>query len=104
MALYIALGAIGSSMAIYNISRPSEDGEPSTMHKWISSFRQAEMPKWVERNNLRTDIFDQVAADRHMFKSVEKAKGFQYRTPEYVIWGSCRRHSIRGCPEGCCIA
>lgn len=82
MALYAALGAIGSSMLIYGISRPSEDGEPSALHKWTDGFRQAETPKWAERNTLRTDMYDQAAADRHMFGSVEKRKSFQYRTPE----------------------
>ncbi|KAJ4396837.1 hypothetical protein N0V93_001059 [Gnomoniopsis smithogilvyi] len=87
MAFYVALGAIGSSMAIYSITRPSEGSEPSGLRKWIDSFRQAEMPKWAERNTLRTDIFDQAAADRHMFGSVEKAKSFQYRTPELLNSG-----------------
>lgn len=82
LALYVALGAIGSSMAIYGISRPSEDGAPSALHKWIDDYRQAEAPKWAERNTLRTDIFDQAAADRHMFASVEKKRSFHYRTPE----------------------
>lgn len=82
LALYVALGAIASSMAIYGISRPSEDGVLSGLRKQIDSFRQAELPKWAERNALRTDLFEQAAADRHLFGTLEKPKSFQYRTPE----------------------
>lgn len=102
MALYFGLGALGSAMALYSISRPSENGEPSAMHKWIDSFRQAEMPKWAERNTLRTDIFDQAAADRHLFVSVQKAQGFQYRTPEYVKANAQLRNLLESIPGTAC--
>lgn len=84
MALYLSLGAIGLSMLTYTISRPGEDGEPSTLSNWIDSSRTESLTTWAQRNNLRTDMMEQAAADRHMFATVEKAKGFELRTPEYV--------------------
>ncbi|CAN8098680.1 unnamed protein product [Discula destructiva] len=86
LALYTALGAIGASMLVYNISRPSEDGEPSALRRWIDQTRQAGLPKWEERNTLRTDFYDQAAQDKNLFKSVQK-RDFQYRTPELLNSG-----------------
>lgn len=93
MALYLSLGAIGLSMVTYTVSRPGEDGEPGSLSKWIDSFRAESLPTWEQRNNMRTDMMEQAAADRHMFLSVEKAKGFELRTPEYVnraLFSLCR--------------
>lgn len=84
MALYIALGAIGFSMATYTVSRPGKDGELSSLAKWIDGLRADYQHTWEERNTLRTNIKDQAAADRHTFQTVEKSRGFELRMPEYV--------------------
>lgn len=85
MAMYIALGAIGLSMFTYSISRPGKDGEDPKLSKWIDGFRAQSQQTWEHRNALRTDLKEQAAADKHLFYSVEKAKGFELRTPEYVL-------------------
>lgn len=77
------VGVIGGSMLIYSASRPGENGELSKAHQWIDQLRTKDQAKWEERNTLRTEIFEQAAYDKNLFKTVPK-RDFEYRTPEYV--------------------
>lgn len=83
MALYFALGAIGFSMLVYNVSRPGENGDTSALRRWINKTINDGIPKWEVRNTLRTDVLEQAAQDKNLFKTVAK-RDMTYRTPEYV--------------------
>lgn len=80
MALYIALGAMGLSIATYSVSRD----KGSSLTNWIDKLTSENVNAWDQRNTLYTDIADRAAADRHLFVSGERGKGFELRTPEYV--------------------
>lgn len=100
MALYVALGTIGLSMAGYSVSRPGKDGEPSSMSKWIDSYRVNSQQSWEERNTMRTNIKEQAAADKHLFQTVQKSKAFELRMPEYV-GGKKEKKNIPSLPSIC---
>lgn len=82
IGLYYGLGAIGGSILVYNISRKGESGEPSTVHRWMEQLESTNhQAKWAERNTMRTDVFERIAEDKNIFKTVPK-RDFEYRTPE----------------------
>lgn len=80
MALYVGLGGIGFAMFVYAISR----NEDSVLANAAKAIHIGEQKTWEERNTLRTDFIEQAAADRHLFQTVEKSKGLDLSTPEYV--------------------
>lgn len=71
---------MGLSITTYSVSR----GENSSLTKWINNFTSESANKWDQRNTLHMNIAERAAADRHLFISGEKARGFELRTPEYV--------------------
>lgn len=67
-------------MFIYSFSRD----ENSALVDAVKNIQIGGQKTWEERNTMRTDLIEQAAADKHMFQTVEKRRGFDLRTPEYV--------------------
>ncbi|ROV89961.1 hypothetical protein VMCG_10089 [Cytospora schulzeri] len=71
-------------MATYSVSRDDN----STLSKWIDSITSESVNAWDQRNALHMNIAERAAADRHLFVSGEKGRGFELRTPELIGSGS----------------
>lgn len=84
LALYIALGVVGLSIATYSVSRD----EGSSLTKWIGSLTSENVNAWDQRNTLRTEIAERAAVDRNIFTSSGNRRGFELRTPELFGSGS----------------
>ncbi|KAL2153981.1 hypothetical protein VTH82DRAFT_2657 [Thermothelomyces myriococcoides] len=86
-AFYIAVSAILGSIFVYRISRPGENGELSTIHKWTQKL--ADYGKeWERRNDLMSAALEQAAKDRHLFYNAERSKYYELTYPEVFTHGS----------------
>ncbi|KAI0099893.1 hypothetical protein GGR51DRAFT_533980 [Nemania sp. FL0031] len=85
-AFYVFAGALPVSIAAYQISRPGEDGEPSSLSKWLQQFDY--FNDWETRNTLRTQLFEQAAHDKHLFLNAGKSTHVELKMPELIHSGS----------------
>ncbi|KAI1120004.1 hypothetical protein F5Y10DRAFT_283630 [Nemania abortiva] len=85
-AFYVFAGALPLSIAAYQISRPGDDGEPSSFSKWLQQFDY--FNDWETRNSLRTQLFEQAAHDKHLFLNAGKSTHVELKTPELFNSGS----------------
>lgn len=81
-AFYVFAGALPAAIVGYQISRPGEDGEPSSLSTWLKQFDY--FNDWETRNSLRTDMLEQAAHDKHLFLNAGKSTHIELKTPEYV--------------------
>jgi hypothetical protein len=78
------MGVFGGSLLVYSISRPGQNGEQSTMHRWFEKLANYGT-EWETKNHLMTAALEQAAHDRHLLYGVERSKNFELTYPEYVI-------------------
>ncbi|KAL2159242.1 hypothetical protein VTH06DRAFT_2675 [Thermothelomyces fergusii] len=86
-AFYVAIGAVLGSVFVYRISRPGENGELSTIHKWIKKLSDYGN-EWERRNELMAAALEQAAKDRHLLYNAERSKQFELTYPEVFTHGS----------------
>lgn len=72
-------------MFVYSVSRPGQNGELSTMHKWFQKMEREYGKDWETRNHLMTAAIEQAAHDKHLFYGAERGRHFELTYPEYVI-------------------
>lgn len=80
---YITVGTVASSILVYQVSRPGEDGEESTLHKWGRKMGDFGT-EWETKNHLMTAALEQAAHDRHLLYGAERSKSHELSYPEYV--------------------
>ncbi|KAI1814494.1 hypothetical protein GGS20DRAFT_410975 [Poronia punctata] len=85
-AFYIFAGLIPASFIGYKITRPGENGEPSSISKWLTQFDY--FNDWEVRNTLRTDMLEQAAHDKHLFLNAGNSTHVELKTPELLWSGS----------------
>ncbi|KAH0545064.1 hypothetical protein FGG08_000835 [Glutinoglossum americanum] len=76
-----SLGIIPFSLMVYQLSRPSENGEHNALTKLIESYSDYR-DRWTERNALHTRMAEQAAFDRNLFQSSAGTKMVELRFPE----------------------
>ncbi|KAI1145999.1 hypothetical protein F4825DRAFT_442052 [Nemania diffusa] len=81
-AFYVFAGALPAAIVGYQISRPGEDGEPSSLSTWLKQFDY--FNDWETRNSLRTDMLEQAAHDKHLFLNAGKSTHIELKTPELL--------------------
>ncbi|KAK4035156.1 hypothetical protein C8A01DRAFT_38360 [Parachaetomium inaequale] len=86
-AFYITLSTFVGSVFVYQISRPGENGELSTMHKWARNLSDYGT-EWETKNHLMTAALEQAAHDRHLLYGAERSKHFELTYPEVFTQGS----------------
>jgi hypothetical protein len=74
---------IASSIFVYTISRPNENGEASAVHKWFTKLADYGQ-EWETKNHLMTAALEQAAHDRHLLLGAGRSKHHELRYPEYV--------------------
>jgi len=84
---YITLGTIVGSVVVYQISRPAENGDLSTLHKWTEKIADYGN-EWERRNVLMTAALEQAAHDKHLLYGVERSKHYELTYPEAFTHGS----------------
>lgn len=80
---YVALGVIPLSIGTYVFSRPSADGQPTSITKLISKYSEIKEDV-VMRNNSHTVAMEQAALDRNIFNNNAGPNHIDLRFPEYV--------------------
>jgi hypothetical protein len=85
MPVYLTLGVIPASIFVYWISRPGQNGELSTMHKWFQKISKEYGKDWEQSNHLMTAAIEQAAHDRHLLYGAPRGRHFELTYPEYVI-------------------
>ncbi|KAL2178487.1 uncharacterized protein P884DRAFT_196685 [Thermothelomyces heterothallicus CBS 202.75] len=86
-AFYVTVGTVLGSVFVYKISRPGENGELSTIHKWIQKLADYGN-EWERRNDLMSAALEQAAKDKHLFYNAERSKHFELTYPEVFTHGS----------------
>ncbi|RYP49655.1 hypothetical protein DL768_004697 [Monosporascus sp. mg162] len=86
-AFYIFAGAIPVSWFVYSVSRPGENGEPSSFSRWLRGFEYLS-GTWQERNAIRTAAIEQAAHDKHLFLNSGKNPHIELKMPELIGSGS----------------
>ncbi|KAH8163255.1 hypothetical protein CIB48_g5002 [Xylaria polymorpha] len=85
-AVYIFAGALPVSIVAYQISRPGDNGEPSSFSKWLQQFDY--FNDWEARNTIRTQLIEQAAHDKHLFLHAGRNTHVELKTPELINSGS----------------
>ncbi|KAL1901925.1 hypothetical protein Sste5346_001630 [Sporothrix stenoceras] len=80
-AWYFALGAIPFSYALYALSRPGKNGEPTALEAYLGKFSYLR-EQWEERGHLHTAAVEQAAHDKNLFYTVERSSNIDLRYPE----------------------
>ncbi|KAG7292186.1 hypothetical protein NEMBOFW57_002221 [Staphylotrichum longicolle] len=83
---FVTLGVVGGSLLVYSISRPGQNGEQSTMHRWLRSWRTT-APSG-RRRTPHDGGLEQAAHDRHLLYGAERSKSFELTYPEVFTHGS----------------
>ncbi|KAK3311234.1 uncharacterized protein B0T15DRAFT_507816 [Chaetomium strumarium] len=86
-AFYITVGTVAASIFVYSISRPSEDGQPSAIHKWFEKISDYGN-EWETKNHLMTAALQQAAHDKHLLYHAERSKHYELTYPEVFTQGS----------------
>ncbi|KAK4250410.1 hypothetical protein C7999DRAFT_11814 [Corynascus novoguineensis] len=84
---YITLGTLVGSVFVYQISRPGENGELSTFHKWAQKLEDYGN-EWERRNDLMAAALEQAARDKHLLYNAERSKHVELTYPEVFAHGS----------------
>ena len=77
------MGTFVGSVFVYQISRPGENGEASTLHKWVEKASNYGT-EWETKNHLMAAALQQAAHDKHLLYSVERSPHHELSYPEYV--------------------
>ncbi|ERS95995.1 NADH:ubiquinone oxidoreductase 17.8kD subunit [Sporothrix schenckii 1099-18] len=80
-AWYIAVGAIPLTYALYTLSRPGKDGEPTAIEAYLNKFSYLR-EQWETRGHLHTAAVEQAAHDKNLFYTVERSSNIDLRYPE----------------------
>ncbi|KAK7755223.1 hypothetical protein SLS62_002728 [Diatrype stigma] len=86
-SFYAFLGAVPLSYLGYSVSRPGENGEPSSLSQWLNGFEHLSST-WEERNDVRTHAIEQAAHDKHLFLNAGKSGYVDLKMPELINSGS----------------
>lgn len=90
---FIALSAIPASAALYALSRPGKDGEPTALETYFHKFDYL-TEQWEVRNTLRTAAIEQAIHDRILLLTVPRNAHVDLRFPESVIRPSPSGHAL----------
>lgn len=83
-AFYIILFGIPISMAVYKLSRCSEDGSYPVVTRMLQKYSDLHQ-SWADRNDLHTRMVEQAAVDKHLFTSARGNGAIHVRFNEYVL-------------------
>jgi hypothetical protein len=86
-AFFITMGAFVGSVFVYQISRPGENGELSSLHKWVDKVASYGT-EWETKNHLMAAALQQAAHDKHLLYSVERSTHHEMSYPEVFTHGS----------------
>ncbi|KAF3015582.1 hypothetical protein E8E14_008124 [Neopestalotiopsis sp. 37M] len=86
-SFYVFIGLVPASMFFYGISRPGKNGEPSSLTNWLRGFEYFRQED-IERNALRTQLYEQAAHDKHLFLHAEKNPHIDLKMPELIDSGA----------------
>ncbi|KAL2129024.1 hypothetical protein VTI74DRAFT_8320 [Chaetomium olivicolor] len=86
-AFYLTFGLVPTSIFVYQISRPGENGELSTLHKWFEKLSDYGN-EWETKNHLMTAALEQAAHDKHLLYTAERSKHYELTYPEVFTHGS----------------
>jgi hypothetical protein len=86
-AFFITMGTFVGSVFVYQISRPGENGELSTIHKWIEKISNYGT-EWETKNHLMAAAIQQAAHDKHLLYGAERSKYHELSYPEVFTHGS----------------
>ncbi|KAL2019491.1 hypothetical protein VTK56DRAFT_9607 [Thermocarpiscus australiensis] len=85
---YLTFGVIPASIFVYTISRPGENGELSTMHKWFQKISDSYGKNWETSNHLMAAAIQQAAHDKHLLYNAERSTHYELKYPEVFQHGS----------------
>lgn len=86
-AFFVFLGAIPFTYALYALSRPGKDGEPTAIEAYLNKFSYL-TTQWETRNTLHTAAIDQATQDKNLFYNVPRNTHVELRNPEIFMAGS----------------
>lgn len=82
---YVTFGMIPASIFVYQISRPGENGELSSLHRWFEKISDYGS-EWETKNTLMTAALEQASHDKHLLYGAGRSQHHELKYPEYVLF------------------
>ncbi|KAJ4295664.1 hypothetical protein N0V88_004366 [Collariella sp. IMI 366227] len=84
---YVTFGMIPASIFVYQISRPGENGELSSLHRWFEKISDYGS-EWETKNTLMTAALEQASHDKHLLYGAGRSQHHELKYPEVFTHGS----------------